>query len=590
MPKRCRSKNNNNNNANDNNNSNNPADTVAISGVSLIIPEEPKALESYFDPNEMKRQIADALKDSSVKPKGLIKSQQQLRSKRSKANINEFHALFGGKKSGKLSSPQVTRMLHYADVVSNKNNKENICELGGKLDQIAEENDVQSLREQMDFAIKDAIRENSPDERWKSVDASGKPPSPTQMTPNPTQLIPKPQSASQTPPQDTQLMPTEAQMVLSETQLGPKSQSQTKQETLTIPKGTSIIPKETSLNPQATPLNPQENPLSPQKTPLIPQETPLSPQETFLIPHDTPLVPQDPIVMRTARTSISADQQEVASSKINSIGTLLGGIDPEVLSELELDDTNWEVISVDGWSHCGSDTEDQFYLISRDDALAIHSFDEDSGEFDDEDTDDRRSSDLKDEGSSGNADTKDDSVNISDSIDQNLPRVDSNANKDELETATKEPTSEQSKKSKGKKNKKGNKQQTNTSKSDTTIPGNDGGVTACPTPTCTNPQKKKKVVVTRKYVGKDDFGEKLTALGFSPVTEAGKSDSQQWSGLYNGNQVMVTARVLCGVLLVTLRAESDGLLQGLTTLQGLTATTGLLSYTNLTLPAVQPAC
>ncbi|KAF2344565.1 hypothetical protein FHG87_024679, partial [Trinorchestia longiramus] len=365
-----------------NNPSNSPSavqEPVEISGVSLIIPEPPKALESYFGPHEMKRQIADALKETGKSKRA------QLRSKRTKANVTEFNALFGGKKSGKLTGPEVSQMLHYADVVR-KNNKENIFE-HGKLDKICEENDALSWREQMDFAIQEAMREKC-EERTDSIELKD-----------------------------------------------PGS------EKLTVPQ-------------------------------------------------------------------LPADVEDVTQSKKNSICQLLGGIDPEVLSELELDDTNWEVISIDGWSHCGSDTDDQFYLISRDDGLALHSFDEDS-EFNDEEA----SIDACVGGREEQDDQKDkDNANDSTSVKE-----------DKTGDNTEPPKKSSCKKNKKTSSSKDTKTKKESSSESGSIPGTQsssgegksGSVT-------TTPLKKKKVVVTRKYVGKEDFGDRLVCLGFKPSAEYSK--------------------------------------------------------------------
>lgn len=394
--------------------------------ADLVFNEE--KVESFLTPNEMKKQIADALKETAkTKP-------SKIRSKRTKNKVSEFNALFGGKKSGKLSGPEVNQMLHYADVVRNKkNNKENICD-ERKLKEIREENETDAQREtvrqtDINYAIKDALRCNS-EERRDSI----------------------------------------------------RSQ------------------EDESVKPNSGVLQP-----------------------------------------KTEACRVRPQDSEVSESKKSSICSLLGGIDPEVLNELELDDTNWEVISVDGWSHCGSDTDDQFYLISREDTLAMHSFDEDS-EFD---------SDACESGQDTESDDTAAQECAKDSKDTNV--------KIEVNDA------DDTKKS-GKKPKKAGEE----------TPANNNPITVETKPAPVNAAaiKKKKVVVTRKYVGKEDFGEKLTSLGFKAVADAAKGDANQWTGMFSNNQVNVSSRTLCGVLLITLRAESDSLLTGLTTLQELTASTG----------------
>lgn len=411
------------------------------SNVNLALHEE--KVESFLTPNEMKKQIADALKETSkTKP-------SKIKNKRTRNKVSEFNTLFGGKKSGKLSGPEVNQMLHYADVVRNKkNNKENICD-ERKLREIREETEADALKEtpresDVNYAIKEALRGKS-EERRDSIRSQDEEPS----------------------------------------------------------KANSVV------------LQPKDGP--------------------------SQVRPQD---------------LEVSESKKSSICSLLGGIDPEVLNELELDDTNWEVISIDGWSHCGSDTtDDQFYLISREDTLAMHSFDEDS-EFD---------SDICE----SSQDTENEESTAQETCSKDKKDANIKPEKNESDDSA------DSKKKAGKKSKKGGDE------------GAESSITASvveakpPSSVNTTPLKKKKVVVTRKYVGKEDFGEKLTSLGFKTVPDSAKGDANQWTGMFSNNQVNVSSRTLCGVLLITLRAESDSLLTGLTTLQGLTASTGNSSKLNI---------
>lgn len=228
----------------------------------------------------------------------------------------------------------------------------------------------------------------------------------------------------------------------------------------------------------------------------------------------------------------------------STLSNLLANMDPDILHELEMDDTTWEVISIDDWSQCDSDIDEQFHLIGKDEPALVPT---------------------------------------NDSTESAVPTPgDLSKTKDESSTTrpTTNPTSATT---------AGTDVTDSTSKAATVSPATTGAPLTSSAAGGGTALKKKKVVVTRKYIGGVDLAEKLLSLGFQAVEggdEADDDGSQQWSGPYKNATVAVSARLRCGLLVASVRAESDALLLGLTALQSLIEDTGLLSYANCSLPAL----